>query len=125
MADGEKLVREVWARWNSGDREIDDETFDPEIAIHSALTGEVYRGSEGVRRWVAEIDEQFEEWELTVDEVVPRSANELLARGTIHMRGRTSGVVLDQPASWLVEVKDGRIAGIRNFLGRNAAEAET
>jgi ketosteroid isomerase-like protein len=121
MGDGERLVSEVWERWNSGDRRVDDETFHPEIEIHSVLTGDVYRGHEGVHRWVAEIDEQFERWDLTIDEIAERDPATVIARGTIHMRGRTSGVVLDQPASWLIEIRDGRVAVIRNFLGQDAA----
>lgn len=122
MGDGERLVREIWGRWNSGDREVDDETFDPEIEIHSALTGQVYRGRDGVGRWMAEIDDQFETWDLRVDEITERDPTTVVARGAIRMRGRSSGVVLDQPASWVLEVVGGRVVTIRNFIGRDAAD---
>ncbi len=40
-------------------------------------------------------------------------------------RGRQSGIDLDQPASWLVTLRAGRIARIQNFIGPDArAQAE-
>jgi ketosteroid isomerase-like protein len=42
-------------------------------------------------------------------------------QGSIHGRGRQSGVDLDQPASWLVEVRTGRLLRLRNYIGREAA----
>ena len=69
MADDQKLIRDVWRRWNTGDRRLDPESFDPEFEVHSHLTGDSYRGEERVRTWMAEIDQQFEDWELRIDEI--------------------------------------------------------
>lgn len=44
MSDGEELIRDVWRRWNSGVREFQADVLDPEIEIHSALTGQVFEG---------------------------------------------------------------------------------
>jgi hypothetical protein len=60
-----EFVCETIGRWNGGYREVRDDEVDPEIELHTPLastTGEPYRGHEGVRRWMADIDEQFEEW---------------------------------------------------------------
>ena len=124
---GEELIRDVWARWNAGQRELDPEITDPELVIHSALTGEIYEGAAGLRRWVEEIDDQFEAWQLGVDEVRGLGGGRYVAHGSIRARGRGSGMRIDGEASWLIEVRDGRIAMIRNFIGpqaRAAAEEE-
>ena len=67
MADGEQVIREIWRRWNEGDREWDPAIVDPELEIRSMLTGRTYRGRSEVEQWMAEIDEQFEEWSLHID----------------------------------------------------------
>ena len=117
MVDGEQLIRDVWGRWNSGAREFDSEILDPEIEIHSALTGQVFMGEAGVGRWIAEIDEQFEAWGISIDEIEERSATRFVVRGTIRARGRQSGIDLDQPVTWDIELRDGRLLRLTNTLG--------
>jgi ketosteroid isomerase-like protein len=116
VTDGEQLIRDVWRRWNSGVREFDPEILDREIEIHSALTGQVFKGEAGVRRWVAEIDEQFEAWEISIEEIDECSPERFIVRGKIRARGRQSGVDLDQPVTWEVQARDGRIRGLTNTL---------
>lgn len=121
--DGEELIRDVWRRWNAGEREPDDESFDPEIAVHSVLARGTFTSHDGLRRWVAEIDEQFGEWELGIEEVRELAPARWIVHGSISARGRHSGVALDQPASWLIETRDGRMRLIRNFIGPHARDA--
>jgi ketosteroid isomerase-like protein len=120
--DGEQLIREVWQRWNEGDRRPDAEEIDPEIEVHSALAVNVYSGRLGVESWIAEIDDQFDSWELDVDVVRVLEPDRYIVHGAIRARGRNSGVDLDQPASWLVDIRDGRLVRIRNFIGATARE---
>ena len=114
-------MREVFSRWNEGEREFDDAVFEESLAIHSALTGDVYEGVDGLRTWAAEIDDQFKNWNLVVDEMEAVSEDRLLVRGEIQMTGRQSEVAIEQPASWIIDLVDDRIATIRNFIGREAA----
>jgi ketosteroid isomerase-like protein len=114
-------VREVFRRWNEGERDFDDEAFDPEFTVHSTLTGRTYSGEAGVREWAAEIDEQFTDWELVIDEVTARREDLVLVVGQIRMTGRQSEVPFEQAASWAVELRDGRLQRLRNFIGHEAA----
>jgi ketosteroid isomerase-like protein len=123
MTPEEELVRAVWDRWNSGLRTTDPELLQPDLEVHSALTGYVYRGEEGVQRWAAEIDDQFEHWEVIVAGTREVRPGLLIVEGEIHATGRGSGVDIDQPASWLVQVREGRIARIDNFIGTDSAAA--
>jgi ketosteroid isomerase-like protein len=121
MSEGEDFVRRTWARWNDGDRELLEEEIDPEVTIHSALSQAVYRGYEGVERWMREIDEQFSDWRVALDSVDEPRDGIVIARGSISMRGRQSGLDLTQPASWIIELRDGRMLTLRNFVGTEAA----
>jgi ketosteroid isomerase-like protein len=56
-----------------------------------------------------------------LDELVERGGR-ILAYGAMHARGASSGVELDTGASWVVEVRDGKLARIEAF--RDRAEAE-
>src|SRR6187455_663431 len=126
MEPGEAIVREVWRRWNSGDRSLEEELIDRDAEVHSALANRVYRGQDEVREWMAEIDDQFDDWNLSIDAVSSIADERLLVRGGIHGRGRQSGIDLDEPAAWIVTLRDDRLLIIRNFIGKEAvAQAET
>jgi ketosteroid isomerase-like protein len=121
MPSGEELIAEIWARWNSGDRTISDDLFDPELVIYSALTGDVYRGTHQVRRWQQEIDQQFDRWEISAESVEELEPDRFLVLGRIKMRGRESGMPLDQAAGWILELREGRLVSLRNYIGHAAA----
>jgi hypothetical protein len=121
--DGERLIRDIWRRWNEGERSPDAIDVDPGIEVHSALAKNVYSGQKGLLSWIDEIDEQFESWELGIDSVRLLSPDAYLVHGSIRARGRTSGVDLDQPASWLIDLREGRLLRIRNFIGQAARDA--
>lgn len=120
---GEELLRDVFRRWNAGERELYAELFDPEFEVHSALTGRVYHGEAEVREWMAEIDEQFDGWELELGSVRPLADGRAMGWGKISAQGRGSGIELDQPAAWLIEVREGRLRSLHNFIGREAIAA--
>ena len=111
-------VREAFDRWNSGDREVDLETIDPEVELHGPLAstqGAPYRGHEGVRQWLADIDGQFGVWELRVDQWRELEDGRVFGLGSIHARGRGSGVELDQPMAWLFAFRDGKVIRYEAF----------
>jgi ketosteroid isomerase-like protein len=115
------LVRDLFRRWNSGERELDPSEVHPDVVVYSAMTGNEFRGLEQVRRWTTEIDEQFENWDLTIDELRDVPGDGLLALGSVHFRGRASGVEFDQPMGWLVEFEEGRVTALHNIVGHDAA----
>jgi ketosteroid isomerase-like protein len=108
----EELVRDIYARWNQGDRGLDPEQIHPDAVVYSAMTGDTFRGLDGVRRWMAEIDEQFDDWLLKIEQVRDVDDNRLLLLGAVHFRGRASGVEFDQPMGWLIEFEAARITAL-------------
>ncbi len=122
MSDAdEQVVRDAFARWNSGEHTVDPQLIDPEIEIYSALVQQTFRGYEGAEAWAREIDEQFADWRIEVHASRELGDGRLLLEGTIFGRGRQSGVDLDQPGAWLAEVRGGRLLRLLNFIGHDAA----
>jgi ketosteroid isomerase-like protein len=115
-------VKDAFARWNSGVRDVDLETIDPEVELHTPLgstRGGPYRGHEGFRQWLRDIDEQFEEWRLEVNEWRPLDDGRLLSFGNIHAKGRGSGVELDQELAWLFAFRDEKLIRYDAFYSRD------
>ena len=122
MSDSrEQVVRGIYARWNAGERELDPDEIHDDAVVYSAMTGNTFRGLDGVRRWMAEIDEQFEDWHLTIAEFRDVADDRLLVLGAVHFRGRSSGAEFDQPMGWLVDFEGERVSALHNIVGHDAA----
>jgi ketosteroid isomerase-like protein len=92
---------------------------DLEGELHSAIVGgaegNVYRGHEGFRRWVADSFDSFEgvtnEWSEFRDLGI-----RVLALGHVRARGRGSGMELDSPMGWVFTVRRGKVVKAEGFL---------
>jgi ketosteroid isomerase-like protein len=120
-AEFERRLRDAFARWNEGERVFDPRWTHPDVEIHSAIgdfTGATYRGQEGVAQWVADMAEAFDEWRLELDELDEFAPGRVLGVGTAHLRGRGSGVSVDQPCAWIFDHDDGVLTRFEPFLNR-------
>jgi ketosteroid isomerase-like protein len=117
----ERRLREAFARWNEGEHVIEPDWTHPDLEIVSAV-GQIgntsYRGQEGIRQWVADISEAFDEWQLDLQEVTEFAPGRVLGVGTVHLRGRASGVAVDQPCAWIFDHDDGVLTRFEPFLNR-------
>jgi hypothetical protein len=107
-----EILREAIARLNGGERTVSLEDVDPDVEIDSrfsSLHGRPYRGTRGFGQWLAGIDEQFDLWRLELDDISDLGGDRLLARGSVHARGRASGLTLDWSMAMVVELRDGRL----------------
>jgi ketosteroid isomerase-like protein len=114
-----EVVRATFERWNAGDHSVPTEYLDPSVELESALSsvlGEPYRGHAGFEEWIRDLDDQFAEWRLRLDEV--RDVGDVvIAIGGIHLRGRASDVAFDQPAAWVGHFgTDHRLTRVRIYL---------
>jgi ketosteroid isomerase-like protein len=117
----ERRLRAAFARWNEGEHVFDPRWTHPDVEIVgpiASLDGRTYRGQEGVAAWVAEINDAFDEWELELDEVDEFAPGRVLAVGAVHLRGRGSGVSVDQPCAWIFDHVDGVVTRFEPFLNR-------
>jgi ketosteroid isomerase-like protein len=112
-------------------RDIDAflEVFDPMVEIHPltlAMFGQettIYRGHEGIRQFVRDVDEVLPQIQVELLEI--RDLGErIVASGRIQARGRASGAEVESPISWVVEFRDDRVVRMRDYLDpKEALEA--
>jgi len=93
------------------------------IPVRAVLEGSVYRGHEGLRRWLEDMREDWEDFRIDSHEVRGLDERRVLVVGSFHARGRSSGVTLDQPAAWVCEMDGEQVACIRFYADADAAIA--
>jgi ketosteroid isomerase-like protein len=114
----EELVRRAYRAFSDRDAEALLELADPEIEIHT-VTGmvagrdEPYRGHRGVREYLRDVGEMWDEIELLPKEFHQLSDSRLIVFGRV--RARRELAVIDAPNAWLWEVREGRIRSARVF----------
>lgn len=119
----EDMVRRLYADWNAGERQVYPDLTHPDIELHTRfamLGGEPYRGYEGIRQWMRDIDEQFGQWRLEITEI-REQGDRMLVLGSIHIRGRESGVELDQPIGWIWDFRDDKFVRLETQLSHDEA----
>jgi ketosteroid isomerase-like protein len=111
--DDAEVVRRAWAAASRGDQDAMMREYHPEIVaipFGAAMEGKAYRGPDEVVRWWR--DEILATWETfqVLPEKFERVGDKLLVTGRWNARGIESGVELDIQATWVIEVRDGKIA---------------
>ena len=91
--------------------------------LRAVLDGSVYRGHEGLQRWLADMGEDWDDFRIESYDVRALDDGRILVVGRFHARGRSSGVLLDQPAAWVCEMAAGKVARIRFYTDADAALA--
>lgn len=112
--------------YNARDIDAFVQEFDPE-AERRALTGvmfgtetSVYRGHEGIRTFMREVDEAFAE--AQIEFLGAHDLGErIVVSGHLRIRGQASGVETESPLAWVVDFKDGRVYRMRDYVDPNEA----
>jgi ketosteroid isomerase-like protein len=89
----------------------------PEIEVRPALTGglegRVYRGREGLREFLADVDSMWTDFRVELQEL--RDAGDaVIVLGHTWGEGR-DGIAVDAPGGWLLGMTDGKVRGFRSF----------
>ena len=119
----EATIREGIAALNRGDADGIASMLDPEVELvplRAVLDGSVYRGHDGMRRWLADMSEDWAEFELTAEEVRDLGPERVLVQATMRLRGQ-SGVALSSAAAWLCDMRGGKVSRIRFYEHAAAA----
>lgn len=114
-----ELTRVLYAAWNNGERPDAAEYCDPDVELESpfsSVVGEPYRGHAGVKQWMRDVDEQFSQWRVQVDDM--RAVGDaVISIGTVHGRGRASGIEFERPMAWVsVFGEDHRVRRLRIYV---------
>ena len=114
---------------NRGDVEALLEELDPAVewhsALHALLGGEqtVFRGHDGVREMIRDLNEAFGEFQLEMPEIRDLG-DRLVAIGHIRARGKGSGAETETPFALVTEIKNGKTTSVRGYLDpKDALEA--
>jgi ketosteroid isomerase-like protein len=122
--DDFEVIRQAWAAFSRGDVAGFLQHLGPDIEVvpfGAKMEGKLYRGQKGVRQWwEREIDANWQVFE-TRPEVFRRVGERILVFGHWVARGKTSGVDLDVPATWIVDVCDGKIVHWQTYTDRAEA----
>jgi ketosteroid isomerase-like protein len=114
-----EIIRSLIENFNAGDRTVPAELFDPEFELEtpfSSVSGTPYRGHAGIEDWLRELDEQFSEWQNRLDNI-RENGDIVIVTGSLHVRGRVSGLEFDQPAAWVGHFRaDHRLTRARIYL---------
>ena len=91
------------------------------VPFGAALEGRSYRGHDGVRQWWEEQIEpnwtRFETYAESFEDV----NGHIVVFGHWLATGRQSGVELRMPATWVVDVRDGKISRWQTYTDREEA----
>jgi ketosteroid isomerase-like protein len=109
-------------------RDIDAflEEIDPEIELQGALQAlleneaTVYRGHEGVRQWIRDIDEALANISLELPEIRDLG-DRIVAIGWLRARGKASGAETKSRFGCVVEWKNGKATRVVSFLSEAEA----
>jgi ketosteroid isomerase-like protein len=116
-----EMVRRALEAYNRRDIEAVLEIHDPDVEWHPALQallgGEatVYRGHEGVREFLRDLDEAFAELQIVIADTRDLG-DQVVAIGHAHGRGRESGAETETPIGYLVDFRNGKVTRVLSYL---------
>jgi ketosteroid isomerase-like protein len=91
------------------------------VPIMAALEGRVYRGHDGVKQWIDDLDEHWELFEVEAQEFRDLG-DRVLALGCWRARGRVSGIGLDnEPGTWLLHFNSRQVVRLQTYTDRAEA----
>jgi ketosteroid isomerase-like protein len=110
------LLRRAADAISRGDDGAVVETAHPDAVFEPlrAATEGVYRGHEGVSRYLADTADAFEIFEITYTDVRDLG-DRVLAIGSVRMRGRASGLESEIPHAAIAEFRDGLIWRYKDY----------
>lgn len=114
------MVRTLIGRWNAGDHDpvelpqYVDSAFELESPL-SSVVGEPYRGYAGLEQWARDLDEQFAEWAIGLEDA-REVGNQVITIATIDARGRASDIALRFRAASVFDFgSDDRVTRLRIY----------
>ena len=112
-----EILRQVVEAWNARDIERFVALIHPDAELRTMraqLEGKAYRGRDGARQAAADIDEDWGELRMELEEVQV-TEDRAFARIRLTGRGRTSGVDMDVVTGWIFGFREGLVAFARAY----------
>lgn len=99
------------------------EDFEFVSYLATMIEDTVYRGADGLRKYLEDQQAAWKDLHLRIDEVRDLG-DRVLAFGEIQGEGRASGLEVKVPLTWIVDFRDGRMSRNRTYPDRDAALRE-
>ena len=128
-----ELVRAIFDLWNSADAWGDARTgkLDPRLIALTApdatydmsrrtFNPEIYEGHAGLVRLRRDIDEVWEAWSRTTEQIID-AGERVVVIETVRGRGRGSGVEVTQRGAFIYTVRDGQVIHVELYPDPQAA----
>jgi ketosteroid isomerase-like protein len=104
------LARAGLEDWIAGNQEAAIATFteDVEVYVPAELgNAGTYRGIEQFRRWFADWDEAWAEFEMAIDDIEPAGERHVVAMVVSRGVGAGSGIEVENRLAWVLGMRDG------------------
>jgi ketosteroid isomerase-like protein len=122
-----ELARQAVDAWNRRDADWVIANSTPDVEFTPAVAGSVegearrtLRGADGFRRFFADLDETWEQFEVEVQEF-RELGNAVVTVCRVHAMGRGSGLELDQPMAMVSWFRGEKFARAQSFLDLDEA----
>jgi ketosteroid isomerase-like protein len=119
-----QVARQSFERICARDIEALLELYDPAIDFEPLTGMQVesggYHGHAGVRRYLEEAAQVWEEMLPHADDV-RAVGDDVVILGGCAVRGRGSGAISDEPMAWVLTMRNGRVVRHRAFRSRSDA----
>ena len=119
-----EIVRRCTEYWASRDFSAIIEILDPNAVLdlsRNVFNPDVYRGVEGFRRWVLNVDEVWERFEAELEEIIDGD-DHVVSAVRMSGRGRGSGVEVDMRVFQVWNFRGGKLVRLTGGY-RDRAEA--
>jgi ketosteroid isomerase-like protein len=120
------LVRRAYTALAERDFETLSELAVPDFELDitdRVLNPASYRGEQGLRQFLAEVDELWESMDMKIERLVERD-DEVLALLLVDIKGRGSGLELQDRIAQRWTTRDGKFVRMRVYSDQEAALAE-
>jgi ketosteroid isomerase-like protein len=112
-----EIVRSMFEAYGGRDYPAASDAAHADIEIHPAMTGwlegTVYRGPDGFRQFLEDVDAAWDEFRIEMHEYRDLGKT-VLALGQTWGRGR-DGIKVDSPGGWVCDMRQGKIQRFRSF----------
>jgi ketosteroid isomerase-like protein len=119
-----EVTRRGLEAYNAGDVEAIVATVDAEVELipmRSLLDGRPYYGHDGIRKFLADMAEEWDEIRIEADEIRDLGDDRVLVLGRFHGKGKASGMEVEAPAAWLSVMRDGKTVLMRAYSSQDEA----
>ena len=119
------LVREAWDAWLRGDVNDLFAFWDPEIGWDMTHFRDwpdaTYRGDEGVRRFLNDWLEVWDDYDVGLDEILAAPDGRIVTLAWQRGKGRHSGLPMEMEWAQVTTLRDGKVIRIDNYDERSKA----